>query len=231
VKETDWLVSREPDKMLRVRGMKNGSKRKLRLFGCGWLRCIWHAIDDARSREAVELAEMFADGIVNEAALQAFEAADWGARSEGSSAARAAEVLLSPDARDVAIVTADPSETVYDPDFNVILHDHVRTEYTTRSKAEQKEWDSGRAAQADLLRDIFGNPFRPVSFAPKWRTEAAVGIASQMYDSREFGNMPILADALEDAGCADVAILSHCRDPHGVHVRGCWVVDLVLGKS
>ncbi len=81
------------------------------------------------------------------------------------------------------------------------------------------------------FHDIFPNPFRPVTFAPEWRTEAAVGIASQMYDSRDFGNMPILADALQDAGCEHADILAHCRDSHGVHVRGCWVVDLVLGKS
>ncbi|MDY3556283.1 hypothetical protein R5W24_005446 [Gemmata sp. JC717] len=52
-----------------------------------------------------------------------------------------------------------------------------------------------------------------------------------MYESRDFSAMPILADALQDAGCEDGAVLDHCRDPHGVHVRGCWVVDLVLGKS
>lgn len=52
-----------------------------------------------------------------------------------------------------------------------------------------------------------------------------------MYDSLNYGNMPSLADALEDGGCADAGILADCRDPHGVHVRGCWVVDLVLGKS
>jgi hypothetical protein len=83
---------------------------------------------------------------------------------------------------------------------------------------------------ATLLRDIFGNPFRPVTFAPEWRTEAAVGIAAKMYDSRDFGNMPILADALQDAGCEHADILAHCREP-GTHVRGCWVVDLVLGKA
>jgi len=52
-----------------------------------------------------------------------------------------------------------------------------------------------------------------------------------MYDSREFSAMPILADALQDAGCAEPAILDHCRDTKQVHVRGCWVVDLVLGKE
>ncbi len=83
----------------------------------------------------------------------------------------------------------------------------------------------------NLLRDIFGNPFRPVAFDPNWRTATAVGLAQTMYDARHFNAMPILADALQDAGCEDDAILGHCRDANGIHVRGCWVVDLVLGKS
>jgi hypothetical protein len=86
-------------------------------------------------------------------------------------------------------------------------------------------------AVSNLLRDIFGNPFRPVAFNPAWRTSAAVALATQMYGSRDFGNMPVLGDALEDAGCDNADVIAHCRDPHGVHVRGCWVVDLVLGKS
>ncbi len=85
-------------------------------------------------------------------------------------------------------------------------------------------------AQCVLVREIFGNPFRPVTFATEWRTEAAVGIAAKMYDARDFGNMPVLADALQDAGCDHADILSHCRGD-GPHVRGCWVVDLVLGKA
>jgi hypothetical protein len=87
------------------------------------------------------------------------------------------------------------------------------------------------AAQTDLLRDIVGNPFRPVTFSPRWRTSTAVAIARGMYESRDFGAMPILADALQDAGCEAEAILTHCRDAQQVHVRGCWVVDLVLGKG
>jgi len=80
------------------------------------------------------------------------------------------------------------------------------------------------------LKEIFGNPFRPATFAPAWRTETVVALASQMYESRDFGAMPILADALQDAGCDNDDILNHCRVP-GPHVRGCWVVDLVLGKE
>jgi hypothetical protein len=85
--------------------------------------------------------------------------------------------------------------------------------------------------QIDLIYDIFGNPFRPVPYDPSWRTSAAVSLASQIYESRDFAAMPILADALQDAGCDHADILAHCRDANAVHVRGCWVVDLVLGKS
>jgi len=81
------------------------------------------------------------------------------------------------------------------------------------------------------IRDIFGNPFRPVMFLPQWRTSTAVGLAKGMYESRNFDAMPILADALQDAGCDNDDILNHCRDAKGTHVRGCWVVDLVLGKE
>jgi hypothetical protein len=83
---------------------------------------------------------------------------------------------------------------------------------------------------AALLRDIFGNPFRPVAFDPAWRTPTAVALAQQMYESRDFSAMPILADALQDAGCDCDDILAHCRGT-GPHVRGCWVVDAVLGKE
>lgn len=81
------------------------------------------------------------------------------------------------------------------------------------------------------VRDIFGNPFRPVAFSPDWRTDTTLALARQMYESRDFGAMPILADALQDAGCENDDILAHCRDANATHVRGCWVVDLVLGKE
>ncbi|WP_082843392.1 hypothetical protein [Gemmata sp. SH-PL17] len=89
---------------------------------------------------------------------------------------------------------------------------------------------SKSAEQVALVRDIFGNPFRPVTFSPSWRTSTAVALAAQMYESRDFGAMPILADALQDAGCDNADVLGHCRGG-SPHVRGCWVVDLVLGKE
>jgi hypothetical protein len=86
------------------------------------------------------------------------------------------------------------------------------------------------AAACRLTRDVFGNPFRPVTFDPTWRTADALGLARAAYEDRAFERLPMLADALMDAGCADEDILSHCRGG-GPHVRGCWVVDLVLGKE
>ncbi len=93
-------------------------------------------------------------------------------------------------------------------------------------KAERKE-------QAKLLRDILGNPFRPASLASyplSWHGDLIVSIARQIYENRYFVDMPILADALEEAGCTNDDILNHCRQP-GEHVRGCWVIDLLLGKE
>jgi hypothetical protein len=84
--------------------------------------------------------------------------------------------------------------------------------------------------QAAFLRDIFGNPFRQVTFSPEWRTDTAIALACTMYESRDFSAMPILADALQDAGCDNDDVLNHCRGT-GPHVRGCWVCDLVLGKE
>jgi len=81
-----------------------------------------------------------------------------------------------------------------------------------------------------LLRCIFGNPFRPVTFSPAWRSETTVSLANGIYEERAFDRLPILADALEEAGCDHTDVLTHCRGL-GPHARGCWVVDGVLGKS
>ena len=93
------------------------------------------------------------------------------------------------------------------------------------------DYVSERTRQAALLRDIFGNPFCAVAFSPSWRTDTAVALARGMYETRDFSAMPILADALQDAGCDNDDVLNHCRDAKQVHVRGCWGVDLVLGKE
>ena len=80
-----------------------------------------------------------------------------------------------------------------------------------------------------VLRCVF-HPFRPLTFDPAWRSESSVALASAIYAERAFDRLPILADALEEAGCDHADVLAHCRGP-GPHVRGCWVVDLLLGKA
>jgi hypothetical protein len=91
----------------------------------------------------------------------------------------------------------------------------------------QAAWRAERHQQAQLIREIIGNPFHPVAFLPEWRTDTAVALARTMYEAREFSALPILADALQDAGCTNEEVLNHCREP-GEHARGCWVLDLVL---
>jgi hypothetical protein len=94
-------------------------------------------------------------------------------------------------------------------------------------------WHGRLAAQCGLLRDIFGNPFRPLTAPPgglPWNAGVVPKLAQAIYDERAFDRLPILADALEEAGCDDRDILAHCRGG-SEHVHGCWVVDLSLGKS
>jgi len=108
-------------------------------------------------------------------------------------------------------------------------------DHTATPKLPGPNWQPPSIAeltvQCHLLRDIFGNPFRPVVFDPAWRSDTALSLAKHIYESRDFSAMPILADALQEAGCEGDEILTHCRDESLTHVRGCWVVDLVLGKE
>jgi len=86
------------------------------------------------------------------------------------------------------------------------------------------------ASQVAVLREIIGNPFRPVTIDPAWHKPSVASLAQAIDEERAFDRMPILADALEDAGCTSHDMLSHCRGP-GPHFLGCWVVDMILGKT
>jgi hypothetical protein len=190
------------------------SGRKFRLWLCRCLREVnW---PDAESAAAVEVAERYADGLASEEERsQACEAADIAVqRWYGTILSHGATNYLN--ARNARLAL-----DVLDADF-----------FANMAKpAEADHRRGGDSINSGRLRDIFGNPFRPVAFSPEWRTDTAVTLARTMYESREFGAMPILADALQDAGCDSDGILSHCRDTNANHVRGCWVVDLVLGKE
>jgi hypothetical protein len=101
---------------------------------------------------------------------------------------------------------------------------------TLQSSPSETRRCAPKRIRAALLREIFGNPFRPVTLDPSWLTSTVVALAEGIYADRAFDRLPILVDALQDAGCDNADILAHGR-MDGPHVRGCWVVDLLLGKS
>jgi hypothetical protein len=180
----------------------NATMRQRRLLACGCCRLHWTQLPDDRLRQFVEQIERYADGESGRPLVRAYKLYD---------------------------VTRLPSvRSALPPGLLPVLKSAQASNEDPLS-ASFPLWSDPRL-QVELLRDIFGNPFRPVAFSPEWRTDTAVSLVRQMYDSREFGAMPILADALQDAGCDNDDILNHCRGP-GLHVRGCWVVDLVLDKS
>jgi hypothetical protein len=112
---------------------------------------------------------------------------------------------------------------------NGFLCDLQREEFGVSCIRElQRHPPDSRASR--LVRCILGNPFRPATLDPNWKTSTVLALARGIYDERAFDRLPILADALQDAGCDNEEMLSHCRGD-GPHARGCWVVDLVLGKA
>ena len=116
-------------------------------------------------------------------------------------------------------------DPVGDPDRWVSLLDSLETDDIPGQTLE-----SAYALHLALFRDIVPNPFDPVAFHPAWRTRDVVGLCQAMTASGDFAAMPILADALQDAGCDDERVLGHCRGD-GPHARGCWVVDALLGHE
>jgi len=233
------------------------SNRKLRLLICACARRIWHLIPDEQCQRAVEVAERFADGLTESVELQAAWRAA-GAACDAAYEAREGSYVPSNeqdvDGYGVHEVCADAcawasvchdatqshEERLKDSVLSALLDaatavahailplDFAFTAYNTPPRRAALSAEA--EAHHQLFRDIFGNPFRPATLDPAWRTSTVLALASQMYESRDFGAMPILADALQDAGCDSDDVLSHCRDEQQVHVRGCWVVDLVLGK-
>jgi hypothetical protein len=214
--EAEWLACSNPIPMLDSLGDK-ASDRKVLLFACGCLRQVWPILSDERSRRAVEVAERLVDA--KKAKKREFRNirldAERVAQSTSStclSAYYAARVAVSLPRR---LPFSRRLGARYYPGIDSLVN--VLDE---------------RLSLGDVLRDVFGNPFHCVTVDPvwlSWNGGTVLNLAQTIYDERRFGDLPILADALEDAGCDNANILSHCRDP-GEHSRGCWVVDLLLGK-
>jgi hypothetical protein len=241
--EAEWLECPHPDPMMDYL-LPRISNRRIHLLACACCRRFWHLLPDERSRRAIEVMEKFMDGVTTVDEYHVTQAAaERATRSFQEQRDRTEKLhFLAAYAVEWAV---EKTLTLNWDSLSLLAANTIRLHAIVTGPAEEREMEtdgraggpyamaaerSGLLAHAALVRDIFGNPFRPVTFPPDWRTEPAVSIARQMYDAREFSAMPILADALQDAGCDSADILDHCRGP-GPHVRGCWVVDLVLGKE
>jgi hypothetical protein len=223
VTEAEWLACTEADKMLDFLEGK-ASERKLRLFAVAYTRRVWGNMNEPSSRRTLEAIERYADG---------------GASDEEMSLA-AADALLR------HYLSPAPSWGVLSrPRWASVSIDIDRAaETAARRGVKGTGGDYGAkyavemASLCVLLRDVVGNPFRPLPIInPAWQTPQVVALAQAAYDERELPagklegiRLAVLADALEEVGCDNADTLSHLRGP-GPHVRGCWALDLLLGKS
>lgn len=233
--EQEWLDCLDPRWMLEHL-RKNARSRKLRLFACACARRAWSRITSPICREAVELAERIADKQAKNA--------------EREKVNQTVRALCRRNGADGRRERADEVSVAYHVsrgsrythvDAGIAAQKAVFAVTGVEHRDDNPEAEDGeRAAQSELFRDIYGNPFRSVTIDQSWlawNDGAVRKLAQGIYDERELpsghldpGRLAILADALEDAGCASEDVLSHCRQP-GAHVRGCWVVDLILGKE
>jgi hypothetical protein len=229
MKETEWLRCTDPELMLRFL-RSDISQRKLRLYACACCRRVRPYFSDRRGWQAVEVAERYADRAATKRELvRAFRAAHAAALSLATP--QPAAFGSAPYAGAYAAENSAEAAALSAPGMAAVV---LANAYWNGSKEsyEAIRWVE-QTAQAALVRDLFGNPFRPVSFRPAWRTSsgrAALALARRIYEKRRFQDLPRLAGLLEQAGCSEAEILAHCRHP-GEHVRGCWVIDLVLKRG
>jgi len=225
--EAEWLACSDPRRVVSFVWHRM-SGRKLRLFAVACCHRVWRLIRHDRCRGLVQAAEKFADGEINWQQLQVAS----GSNSEGG---------YDCWGNSACCAAREAGGAMYLMEYEMPAWYHAasaagqraasaanRTPRSVDLAAGQTESD----ALAHVLRDLLGNVFRPriKSRWGAWKGGTIPKLAQVIYDERAFGRLPILADALEDAGCANRDVLDHCRGP-GPHVRGCWAVDLVLGSG
>jgi hypothetical protein len=210
-----------------VRG--EAGERKLRLFAVACCYNVRHFLTDERLHHAVEVAERYADDLASEAEVDVVR-----------NSFRSPYPVLLQSATHAALSTIDACVTAariaaWEPVlFPKPLPDRPgipeRLDFERAAAVADAAGKRERNTQSLLLRDILGNVFRPATIDPAWPTPKVITLAQAIYEDRAVEGMPILGEALEEAGCDSQDILSHCRAQTD-HVRGCWVVDAILGKS
>ena len=223
--KAEWLACQNPETLLGFLRIHGADERKLRLFGCACCRRVWHLALSRRSLEAVDTVERYWDRLPGGERLPAARKAAAAAYREapkGKPAARGfarAAYLVTRTGQGMALAWVSQAAQ------------HC-AEAAVHAGNDLGTWGRARAAQADLLRDLI-NPFLPASTVEAARQAArddtVARIVADIHTSGDFASVPVLADALEEAGCEDRYLLDHRRG--GPHVRGCWAVDLLLEKA
>ena len=240
--EADWLT--KTDFTAHVGFVADQlSPRRQRLLAAGFCRAVAHLFDHPDLTTALAVVEWYADGRESVAELEkarqacrvlALQARDAYVRQVDGDGSGATGDVRSELAWAVSLA-AGGQLTLTDVGSRVAnAAVQARTGAGLLTPVAMDAYNAAAAEQSLVMRevvwDVVGNPFRPVEFAPTWRTDTAVALARHIYERREFSAMPILADALQDAGCDSDAVLNHCRHEGG-HIRGCWVLDGVLGRE
>jgi hypothetical protein len=240
--EAEWLAGADITEMvsylkeeLRAHRFKKG-QRRLRLFTCACCRLVWGLMTDERARQAVLLGERYADGQVSKEEMTAAHKAQAKAFSPLLNIShQCSPSFCAADCAHIATVSLLYPSGDGGAHFGT-QYARFASEFSSRSSLysppEAGPSTESARLQADLLRDVFGNPFRPPALDPAWLRRdqgTVVKVARAIYEGPAFERLPVLADALEDAGCGEEQFLGHLRSA-GPHVRGCWAVDLLLGK-
>jgi hypothetical protein len=261
--ESEWLACTEPERMLAFLIGRRASDRKRRLLACACVRRVWYLLKDERSRCAVEVAEQHADGRASEWELD--DARRAAAAVPGFTDPAAPPHLPDGYAASAAWGSTDPSDlpfTFWAASFGAGQAAFLAKPPPAIVQALERLWvrvlipsaprglagrgfvavggaarASEKEGQCAALRDVFGNPFRPVGLDPAWLSADVRVLAQGAYDERTLpartldpARLAVLADALEEAGCDNADLLGHLRG-EGPHVRGCWALDLVLGRE
>lgn len=212
--ETDWLAYDDPERLLQF--LRNrASERKLRLLAYACCRRVEHLLD-VRSRSLLDLLERQVEGTATEVGVA------FAQDLHDGSVAEAKPYTASHIAGNM--VNAAKVGAAWPAAWNVV----GEARRALRFSHQGNTYEEARA-QADLVREICGNPFRPVVLHPTAITPEIAAVAQSIYERRSFDRLPELAGLLEAAGCREVDLLGHLRGP-GPHVPGCFALDLILRK-
>jgi hypothetical protein len=225
--EREWLEATDPEPMLYF--LRQGvSERKLRLWAAACCRRVWDRLD-YQERQNIEVTERYADGTASDEERRSFASLSYRFPFDpkGKLILEAEPDTAARNWAGIAVVHRVMNDlgTWRHPEFELV---------SAEEDAAQVDLLRELAVQADLLRELFANPFCPITRDPSWLTwhdGLIVSMAQQMYESRDFSDMPVLADALEEAGCTNPDVLSHCRQQGAVHVRGCFVLGSVAQQG